>query len=90
MRRTSRYSGDARTTLRTHYLIDTVGGHPQSGECMTALSLDRHGWCRPAPPELTVTLKGLGKLATPIASRDIKKRWETSLERLKAAAETGQ
>jgi uncharacterized protein YndB with AHSA1/START domain len=37
-----------------------------------------------------VTFKGLGKLAAPIASRDIKKRWETSLERLKAAAETGQ
>jgi uncharacterized protein YndB with AHSA1/START domain len=37
-----------------------------------------------------VTFKGLGKLAAPIASRDIKKRWETSLERLKAAAESGQ
>jgi hypothetical protein len=37
-----------------------------------------------------VTLKGLGKLATPIASRDIKKRWETSLEKLKATAEGGQ
>jgi len=36
-----------------------------------------------------VTFKGLGKLAAPIASRDIKKRWETSLERLKAAAESG-
>jgi uncharacterized protein YndB with AHSA1/START domain len=37
-----------------------------------------------------VTFKGLGKLAAPIASRDIRKRWETSLERLKAAAESGQ
>jgi uncharacterized protein YndB with AHSA1/START domain len=37
-----------------------------------------------------VTFKGLGRLAAPIASRDIKKRWETSLERLKAAAESGQ
>src|SRR5688572_22273427 len=37
-----------------------------------------------------VSFKGLGKLAAPIASRDIKKRWETSLERLKAAAESGQ
>jgi uncharacterized protein YndB with AHSA1/START domain len=37
-----------------------------------------------------VTFKGLGKLAAPIASRDIKKRWVTSLERLKAAAESGQ
>jgi uncharacterized protein YndB with AHSA1/START domain len=37
-----------------------------------------------------VTFKGLGKLAAPIASRDIKKRWETSLEQLKAAAEGGQ
>jgi uncharacterized protein YndB with AHSA1/START domain len=36
-----------------------------------------------------VTFKGLGKLAAPIASRDIKKRWETSLERLKAATESG-
>src|ERR671910_467478 len=34
-----------------------------------------------------VEFKGLGKLAAPIASRDIKKRWETSLETLKVAAE---
>ena len=34
-----------------------------------------------------VSFKGLGKLAAPIASRDIRKRWGTSLERLKAAAE---
>jgi len=34
-----------------------------------------------------VEFKGLGKLAAPIASRDIKKRWESSLETLKAAAE---
>jgi uncharacterized protein YndB with AHSA1/START domain len=37
-----------------------------------------------------VSFKGLGKLAAPIASRDIKHRWETSLEKLKAAAEGGQ
>jgi uncharacterized protein YndB with AHSA1/START domain len=37
-----------------------------------------------------VTFKGLGKLAAPIASRDIKKRWETSLEQLKATAESGR
>jgi len=37
-----------------------------------------------------VSFKGLGKLAAPIASRDIKKRWETSLKRLKTAAESGQ
>lgn len=35
-----------------------------------------------------VSFKGVGKLAAPIASRDIDKRWETSLERLKAAAES--
>jgi uncharacterized protein YndB with AHSA1/START domain len=34
-----------------------------------------------------VDFKGLGKLAAPIASRDLKKRWKTSLEKLKAAAE---
>jgi uncharacterized protein YndB with AHSA1/START domain len=34
-----------------------------------------------------VKFKGLGKLAAPIASRDIKKRWETSLQKLKAATE---
>jgi uncharacterized protein YndB with AHSA1/START domain len=34
-----------------------------------------------------VTFKGIGKLAAPIASRDIRRRWATSLERLKAAAE---
>jgi carbon monoxide dehydrogenase subunit G len=37
-----------------------------------------------------VTLKGLGKLAAPIASRDIKKRWETSIEKLKSTVEEGQ
>ena len=37
-----------------------------------------------------VEFKGLAKLAAPIASRDIKKRWETSLERLKATAEGGE
>jgi carbon monoxide dehydrogenase subunit G len=36
-----------------------------------------------------VDLKGLGKLAAPIASRDIGKRWETSLQKLKAAVERG-
>lgn len=34
-----------------------------------------------------VDFKGLGKLAAPIASRDIKHRWHASLEKLKAAAE---
>jgi uncharacterized protein YndB with AHSA1/START domain len=34
-----------------------------------------------------VKFKGLGKLAAPIASRDIRKRWETSLEQLKGATE---
>jgi uncharacterized protein YndB with AHSA1/START domain len=34
-----------------------------------------------------VDFKGLGKLAAPIGSRDIRKRWETSLQKLKAAAE---
>jgi hypothetical protein len=29
------------------------------------------------------------KLAAPIASRDIKKRWASSLEKLKSAVETG-
>jgi uncharacterized protein YndB with AHSA1/START domain len=36
-----------------------------------------------------VHFKGLGKLAAPIASRDIKKRWGHSLEQLKAATEGG-
>jgi hypothetical protein len=34
--------------------------------------------------------KTFGKLAAPIASRDIKKRWETSLRKLRAAAESQQ
>jgi uncharacterized protein YndB with AHSA1/START domain len=37
-----------------------------------------------------VSFKGLGKLAAPIASRDTKKRWETSLEKLKAVTEGGR
>jgi hypothetical protein len=36
-----------------------------------------------------VNFKGLGKLAAPIASRDIKRRWGTSLARLKTAVEGG-
>jgi uncharacterized protein YndB with AHSA1/START domain len=36
-----------------------------------------------------LTFKGVGKLAAPIASRDIKKRWGTSLQRLRAAAQGG-
>ncbi len=36
-----------------------------------------------------VHFKGLGRLAGPIGSRDIKKRWETSLKKLKSAAEEG-
>src|ERR671931_2652955 len=36
-----------------------------------------------------VTFKGVGKLAAPLASRDIRKRWETSLDKLRATAEGG-
>ena len=36
-----------------------------------------------------VDFKGLGKLAGPIASRDIQQRWQTSLQKLKSAAESG-
>jgi uncharacterized protein YndB with AHSA1/START domain len=35
-----------------------------------------------------VTFKGVGRLAAPIASRDIRKRWETSLNKLRATAES--
>jgi uncharacterized protein YndB with AHSA1/START domain len=34
-----------------------------------------------------VDFKGLGKLAAPIASRDIRKRWDASLHKLKEAVE---
>jgi hypothetical protein len=40
--------------------------------------------------EDNIVFKDLGKLAAPIASRDVRKRWATSLERLKAAAEAGE
>jgi uncharacterized protein YndB with AHSA1/START domain len=39
--------------------------------------------------EDNMVFKGLGKLAAPIASRDVRNRWATSLERLKAAVEAG-
>ena len=39
--------------------------------------------------EDSIVFKGLGKLAAPIASRDVRNRWATSLERLKAAVEAG-
>jgi carbon monoxide dehydrogenase subunit G len=35
----------------------------------------------------SVDFKGLGKLAAPIASRDIRKRWDASLHKLKDAVE---
>jgi uncharacterized protein YndB with AHSA1/START domain len=35
-----------------------------------------------------VTFRGVGKLAAPLASRDIRKRWVTSLDKLRAAAES--
>jgi uncharacterized protein YndB with AHSA1/START domain len=34
-----------------------------------------------------VDFKGLGKLAAPIATRDVKRRWASSLQNLKSAAE---
>jgi hypothetical protein len=37
-----------------------------------------------------VNFKGLGKLAAPLATRDIKHRWQSSLENLKATAEGGR
>lgn len=40
--------------------------------------------------EDNIVFKGLGKLAAPIASRDVRNRWATSLERLKAAVEAGE
>jgi uncharacterized protein YndB with AHSA1/START domain len=40
--------------------------------------------------EDNVVFKGLGKLAAPIASRDVRNRWAASLERLKAAVEAGE
>jgi uncharacterized protein YndB with AHSA1/START domain len=36
-----------------------------------------------------VSFKGIAKLAAPLASRDIQKRWETSLRKLRAAAHSG-
>jgi uncharacterized protein YndB with AHSA1/START domain len=37
--------------------------------------------------EDSIVFKGLGKLAAPIASRDVRNRWASSLEKLKAAVE---
>jgi len=36
---------------------------------------------------VAVVFKGLGRLAAPIASRDVRNRWATSLKRVKAAVE---
>jgi uncharacterized protein YndB with AHSA1/START domain len=40
--------------------------------------------------EDNIVFKGLGKVAAPIASRDVRDRWATSLARLKAAVEAGE
>ena len=37
-----------------------------------------------------VEVRVLGKLAAPIASRDVRNRWATSLKRLKVAVEAGE
>jgi hypothetical protein len=39
--------------------------------------------------EDNIVFKGIGKLAPPIASRDVRNRWATSFERQKSAAEAG-
>jgi uncharacterized protein YndB with AHSA1/START domain len=36
-----------------------------------------------------VAFKGLGKLAAPIAARDVKRRWATSLQKLREATQAG-
>jgi hypothetical protein len=53
-------------------------------------SLDRSNGGTHLRIEDEVEFKGLGKLAAPIATRDIRKRWATSLRNLKAAAEEQQ
>ncbi len=53
-------------------------------------SLDRSDRGTDLRVEDEVAFKGLGKLAAPVAARDIGKRWETSLHNLKAAAEQQQ
>jgi hypothetical protein len=45
----------------------------------TSLQVDDH-----------IRFKGLARLAAPLASRDVKKRWTTSLRTLKVVAEAGQ
>jgi hypothetical protein len=53
-------------------------------------SLDRSASGTHLRVEDEVEFKGLGKLAAPLAARDIGKRWDTSLRNLKAAAEQQQ
>jgi uncharacterized protein YndB with AHSA1/START domain len=53
-------------------------------------SLDRSNGGTHLRVDDEVEFKGLSKLVAPIASRDIRKRWETSLQGLKAAAEQPQ
>jgi uncharacterized protein YndB with AHSA1/START domain len=36
-----------------------------------------------------IAFKGLGKLAGPIATRDVKRRWGTSLQKLRESAQAG-
>ena len=84
---------------------EEVGTHVTRSEAPNLLEEDQEGatFARhvryrlsPSPTGTTVrveddvTFKGIGKLAAPIASRDIRKRWDTSLERLKTAVEGGR
>jgi hypothetical protein len=77
---------------------DTLGGAGRSRGGSGGPNLSRHVpyGLSPTPVGTSlrvgdeVSFKGLGKLAAPIASRDVKKRWQTSLEKLKAVAEGGR
>jgi uncharacterized protein YndB with AHSA1/START domain len=85
--------------------IEEVGARVTRSEAPTVLEEDQEGktFSRHVRYRLTpsdtgtslriddeVSFKGLGKLAAPIASRDIKKRWQTSLEKLKVTTEGRQ
>jgi hypothetical protein len=69
-------------------LEDTQQGRTFAGRVRYSLS--------PAPDgtvlrvEDSIVFKGFGKLAAPIASRHVSKRWGTSLERPKPAVEAGE
>jgi hypothetical protein len=85
----ARGGGGARNARRAPTLLEeTQQGKTFARRVRYSLSATRDGTVLRV--EDNVVFKGLGRLAAPLAARDVRNRWATSLPRLKSAVESGQ